>query len=269
MRAGRLDLLRDQRGVTLTELAVTLALFGMIMAGVVGTWQKTQEAYFVGSDAAEVQQNVRAAIDFMVRELRAAGRDVTVCAFDYEGSSSVLDCNQAKADRCRLDMGLGTLGYTTNGCQNIFAIPYQDVGVDRLRVLADRNDNGTVAGTVNSSASDPGSENVLYRRETTSPPCPPGVPACITRDDGTGPVAMVGIDITGLTFTYFPRRGYPPCAGTPPPDLCTTPFALPLTTQQQADNIGRIHIQVVAAATVGGQLVQRTLETDVVLRNRL
>ena len=61
--------LRDARGYTLTELAVTLALFGMLMAGVMMTWSKTQQAYFVGSEAAENQQNVRAAIDFMVREL--------------------------------------------------------------------------------------------------------------------------------------------------------------------------------------------------------
>jgi len=83
--------LRDERGITLAELVVTLALFGMIMTGVMMTWSKTQQAYFVGSEAAESQQNVRAAIDFMVREMRAAGRDVTVCAFDYAGPTSFDD----------------------------------------------------------------------------------------------------------------------------------------------------------------------------------
>ncbi len=34
--------LRSQRGVSLTELAVTMALFGMIMVGVMGVWLKTQ-----------------------------------------------------------------------------------------------------------------------------------------------------------------------------------------------------------------------------------
>ena len=59
-------LLRDTRGLSLMELVITLALFAMVMAGVVGTWGKAQEAYFIGSETAEVQQNVRAAMDFMV-----------------------------------------------------------------------------------------------------------------------------------------------------------------------------------------------------------
>ena len=74
---------------------MTLALFAMVMAGVVGTWGKAQEAYFVGSESAEVQQNVRAAMDFMVRELRSTGRDATVCAFDY-ATSTTTDCDGAK-----------------------------------------------------------------------------------------------------------------------------------------------------------------------------
>ncbi|HEV8310589.1 MAG TPA: prepilin-type N-terminal cleavage/methylation domain-containing protein [Methylomirabilota bacterium] len=269
--------LRDQRGVTLTELAVTLALFGMIMVGVLGTWQKTQEAYFVGSDAAEVQQNTRAAIDFMVRELRATGRDVTVCAFDYEGPGT-LDCTATKVDACRnAPKNLGAGGYTANGCQSIFAIPFADATATTIRVRSDRNDNGTIAGTANSGGTDLGEENVLYQRETGGN-CPTGVAACITRDDGTGPVAMVAIDITGLTFTYYPRSGFPSSASdTTCLDvtiLCNVPFPLPFsadathTAQEKADNIGRIHIQVVAQTTIAGQLVNRSLETDVVLKNR-
>ena len=45
-------LLRDTRGLTLTELVVTLALFAMVMAGVIGTWGKAQEAYFIGAETA-------------------------------------------------------------------------------------------------------------------------------------------------------------------------------------------------------------------------
>ncbi len=258
---------RDERGITLTELAVTLALFGMIMTGVMLTWSKTQQAYFVGSEAAENQQNVRAAIDFMVRELRATGRDVTVCAFDYSGPTS-LDCTATKVDNCRVTKNLQALGYTANGCQNIFAIPFAQATATTIQILSDRNDNGTVAGTANSSAADEGAENVVYARATGSPPCPAGVSACITRDDGTGPVAMVAIDITGLTFTYYPRPGFPPCDAIPPQNPCP-PFALPFANQQQADNIGRINIVVTSQTTIGGDQVNRRLETDIILKNRL
>ena len=257
--------LRDERGITLTELAVTLAIFGMIVSGVMFTWTKTQQTYFVGSEAAENQQNVRAAIDFIVRELRAVGRDVTVCAFDYQGPTS-LDCTATKVSACRVTKNLQALGYTANGCQNVFAMPFASVSATSLLIRSDRNDNGTVAGTTNSSATDEGAENVLYAL-TTGAPCPAGVNACITRDDGTGPVAMVAVDITGLTFTYYPRPGFPPCDAVPPQNPCPA-FALPLANQQQADNIGRITIAVTSQTIIGGEQVNRKLETDVVLKNR-
>jgi type II secretory pathway pseudopilin PulG len=266
MSAIRGSVFDDARGITLTELVVTLALFGMIMTAVMFTWSKTQQAYFVGSEAAENQQNVRAAIDFIVRELRAVGRDVTVCAFDYQGATS-LDCTATKVDTCRVAKNLQALGYTTNGCQSIFAIPFANATATSVLIRSDRNDNGTVAGTANSSATDEGAENVLYAL-TTGAPCPAGVNACITRDDGTGPVAMVAVDITGLTFTYYPRPGFPPCDAVPPQNPCPA-FTLPLGSQQQADNIGRITIAVTSQTVIGGEQVNRKLETDVVLKNRL
>jgi Tfp pilus assembly protein PilW len=261
------SLFGNERGVTLAELAVTLALFGMIVVGVMMAWSKTQQAYFVGSEIAENQQNVRAAIDFMVRELRATGRDVTVCAFDYAGPTS-LDCTAAKITTCRVTKNLQAVGYTAAGCANIFAMPFAAVTASSLQILSDRNANGTISGTTNSSAGDDGAENVLYARATASPPCPTGVTACITRDDGTGPVAMVAIDITGLTFTYYPRAGFPPCDAVPPQNPCPA-FTLPLANQQQADNVGRIRMIITSQTTVGSDTLNRQLETDIVLKNRL
>jgi hypothetical protein len=49
---------------------------------------------------------------------------------------------------------------------------------------------------------------------------------------------------------------------------CSNAFALPLASQAQADNIGRIRISVQAQQQVGGQTVSRTLVTEVMLRNR-
>ncbi len=254
-----LDPIRAPCGVTLVELAVTMAIFGMIMLGVIGAWTKTQEAYFVGSEIAEAQQNTRSAIDFMVRELRATGRDVTVCAFDYAGAAS-LDCNATKATNCK-----NKLGASYNSCAGVFAIPFSLATVNTIQILADRNDNGTIWNTTN-SGSDPEEENVAY---ALANPCPgvTGVPACITRQTTAGTVPMVAVNIQGLTFTYYPRSGFPPCDGVPPPYPCPA-FTLPLTTQEQADNIGRMNIEIVSYTTVAGQPVSRTLSTDVALKNR-
>lgn len=64
--------LRDQRGFTLTELLVVATVLGMILAGVVLVQQRGQEAYLFGAHRVEVQQNNRAALELMVRELRSA-----------------------------------------------------------------------------------------------------------------------------------------------------------------------------------------------------
>jgi prepilin-type N-terminal cleavage/methylation domain-containing protein len=64
--------LRDQRGFTLTELLVVATVLGMILAGVVLIQQQGQQAYLFGSHRVEVQQNNRAALELMVRELRSA-----------------------------------------------------------------------------------------------------------------------------------------------------------------------------------------------------
>ena len=64
--------LRDQRGFTLTELLVVAAVLGLILAAVVVVQQRGQEAYIFGSHRVEVQQNNRAALELIVRELRSA-----------------------------------------------------------------------------------------------------------------------------------------------------------------------------------------------------
>jgi prepilin-type N-terminal cleavage/methylation domain-containing protein len=264
-RAIRLPAPWGERGVTLTELAVTMALFGTIMAAVMLAWSALQQAYFVGAEAAEQQQNLRVAIDFMVRELRATGRDLTGCAFDYRTAAG-LDCTAAKVGHCRVTRNLQSLGYTANGCRNVFAMPFAQVRETSLQIRSDRNDSGTVARTANASATDEGAESVRYALGTGTQ-CPRGVRACLTRDDGAGPVSMVAVDVTGLRFTYHPRPGFPPCEAVPPPQPCPA-FGLPLVSQEQADNIGRIRIEVATRTTVGGEPVTRKLETDVVLRNR-
>ena len=65
-------LLRDQRGFTLTELLVVATVLGVILAGVVIIQQQGQQAYLFGAHRVEVQQNNRAALELMVRELRSA-----------------------------------------------------------------------------------------------------------------------------------------------------------------------------------------------------
>jgi prepilin-type N-terminal cleavage/methylation domain-containing protein len=70
--------LRDQRGFTLTELLVVATVLGMILAGVVLIQMQGQQAYVAGSHRVEVQQNNRAALELITRELRSAQAVATV-----------------------------------------------------------------------------------------------------------------------------------------------------------------------------------------------
>ncbi len=64
--------LADQRGFTLAELAVVMAVIGLIMAGVLAIQMEGEQAYLFGSSRVETQQNARVALDLMTRELRSA-----------------------------------------------------------------------------------------------------------------------------------------------------------------------------------------------------
>src|SRR5215510_10762338 len=74
--------LRGQRGQSLTELTVVLALFALLMIPTVLLWGRTQETYFVGSEMSEAQANLRVVVDGIAQALRRAGHDLTGCGFD-------------------------------------------------------------------------------------------------------------------------------------------------------------------------------------------
>lgn len=65
----------DQRGFTLTELLVAIALLGLIMAGTLTVLMVGNESYLTGSNQAEAQAAVRAALERMTTDIREAGYD--------------------------------------------------------------------------------------------------------------------------------------------------------------------------------------------------
>jgi prepilin-type N-terminal cleavage/methylation domain-containing protein len=64
--------LHNQRGFSLTELLVTTAIIGVVMAGTLALLNSGQRAYLFGSNRVETQQNARVALDLMTRELRSS-----------------------------------------------------------------------------------------------------------------------------------------------------------------------------------------------------
>lgn len=61
---------RDQRGFTLVELLVACAMLGLALAAVTIVVERGIRQSFIGTHKSEVQQNARAALERMAREIR-------------------------------------------------------------------------------------------------------------------------------------------------------------------------------------------------------
>ena len=81
---------RGDRGTTLLELMLTLALFSILVGGILMAWRHSQQVYFHGAEAAQVQQNARAAVEQMIREIRQA-RGITAAEANRITITWVLD----------------------------------------------------------------------------------------------------------------------------------------------------------------------------------
>ena len=62
-----------QQGFTLTELLVVMAMTGIVMAAVYSTYKSQQDSYIVQEQVVEMQQNLRAALFLLGKDLMAAG----------------------------------------------------------------------------------------------------------------------------------------------------------------------------------------------------
>ncbi len=67
--------MRWNKGFTLIEILIAIAVAGVIMAGIYSTYYSQQRSYIVQDQVAGMQQGLRAAMDLMERELRMVGFD--------------------------------------------------------------------------------------------------------------------------------------------------------------------------------------------------
>jgi prepilin-type N-terminal cleavage/methylation domain-containing protein len=63
----------NKKGITLIELLVALVICGIIVAGIYRVFITQSKAYIVQDQAVEVQQNIRSAMEIMLRDLRMTG----------------------------------------------------------------------------------------------------------------------------------------------------------------------------------------------------
>src|SRR5262245_20465515 len=172
---------RGSDGTTLVELVTAMAAFGIIVFSILSAWQKTQTAYFVSSEQAEVQGDARVAVDQMSRDLMKAGRDVTQCAFDSEAYTQ---CSGAKLARCQSMLGAG---FTCNN-QWIMPTASSTAGAMTLQVQMDLDADGLI------DTSAPSEESVTYAWTSGSKQ--------LTRQQGTGTPRVLADNISSLSLTF-------------------------------------------------------------------
>jgi prepilin-type N-terminal cleavage/methylation domain-containing protein len=68
---------RDERGFTLAELLVALSMLVFVLTAIVMIENGGLQAYVVGSNKTEVQQNARVALERMARQIREATTGLT------------------------------------------------------------------------------------------------------------------------------------------------------------------------------------------------
>ncbi len=101
--------IRNERGFSLAELLVVTAVLGLILSAIVLIQQKGQQAYVMGSNRVEAQQNARVALDLMTRELRSAQAMVTL------GSASDLTFLDQNNVQVRYQLSGANLNRTSGG----------------------------------------------------------------------------------------------------------------------------------------------------------
>ena len=98
-------------GFTIIELLAGVLISGILMAGLYAVFYSQQVAFSAQEEMAEMNQNVRAALDLMAREIRLAG---------YKSSGSTLNGIQsATANSIQVLCDLDQDGNTTGPNENI------------------------------------------------------------------------------------------------------------------------------------------------------
>ena len=134
-------MLRDQRGFTLTELLVVTAVLAVVLGAVILIQQKGQEAYIMGSNRVETQQNARVALDLMTRELRSA---TAITAIPSGTNMTFTDQNGASV---QYQLASGNLTRSTGGIATILIGGVQSLAFTYYSAYNGQTNTGTSTGT--------------------------------------------------------------------------------------------------------------------------
>jgi len=135
--------IKSRYGFTLVELLIAIAIGGVVMAGICSAYYSQQESYITQDQVSAMQQNLRAGLWFMEREIRMASYDPTGTA-----NAGIVTAN---ATSIRFTLDLNADGDTDDSNEDITYALYDSdgdgdsdlarkVGVENNQPVADNVD---------------------------------------------------------------------------------------------------------------------------------
>jgi len=179
---------KRQDGFTLVELLVAITMFALIIMGIFYLWRGDQMAYLQGSAAAATQQDARAAMEQLVRDIRLAGYDP--CRYVQQTPAPPppgTNCSNPGANP------LNTRSAFDPVRPNVFAIV---TAANSIQVRMDRDGNGSTAEA---------DEDITFTYDGG------GQRLLRNRNDGSGDQELAQ-NITSFQLEYLPAAGVVPVA---------------------------------------------------------
>lgn len=124
--------MKNKNGFTLVELLVAMAISGVVMAGIYSAYYSQQKSYVAQEQVSAMQQNLRAAMYRMEREIRMAGYDPTI-----SGNFGITDIRLKDVDDNLDANGNSSLEFTIDqdgdgvvGAETVYFCIYDDPVAD-------------------------------------------------------------------------------------------------------------------------------------------